>query len=95
MIKPLPPLPFTGRGLPTVFNQEIDYFTILSRMTEKIDEITKAINTKLTDIVKERINDIMLDVTYDEDTETITFKANLRGGDTHEYDPVSKTMIIK
>lgn len=37
-ITPLDPFWFTNRGLPTVFDQEIDYFTILSQLRGKINE---------------------------------------------------------
>lgn len=37
-ITPLNPFWFGNRGLPTVFDQEIDYFTILSQLRGKINE---------------------------------------------------------
>lgn len=37
-INPLDPFWFGNRGLPTVFDQEIDYFTILSQLRGKINE---------------------------------------------------------
>lgn len=37
-ITPLDPFWFSNRGLPTVFDQEIDYFTILSQLRGKINE---------------------------------------------------------
>ena len=37
-ITPLDPFWFTNRGLPTIFDQEIDYFTILSKLRGKINE---------------------------------------------------------
>lgn len=37
-ITPLDPFWFSNRGLPTVFDQEIDYFTILSQLRGKIND---------------------------------------------------------
>lgn len=37
-ITPLNPFWFSNRGLPTVFDQEIDYFTILSQLRGKIND---------------------------------------------------------
>lgn len=37
-ITPLDPFWFSNRGLPTVFDQEIDYFTILSHLRGKIND---------------------------------------------------------
>ena len=37
-ITPLDPFWFSNRGLPTIFDQEIDYFTILSQLRGKINE---------------------------------------------------------
>lgn len=37
-INPLDPFWFSNRGLPTVFDQEIDYFTILSQLRGKIND---------------------------------------------------------
>lgn len=43
-INPLDPFWFSNRGLPTVFDQEIDYFTILSRLRDKINDTINLIN---------------------------------------------------
>jgi len=43
-INPLDPFWFSNRGIPTVFDQEIDYFTILSRLRAKINETVNLIN---------------------------------------------------
>lgn len=43
-ITPLNPFWFGNRGLPTVFDQEIDYFTILSQLRGKINETITLIN---------------------------------------------------
>lgn len=43
-INPLDPFWFSNRGIPTVFDQEIDYFTILSRLRNKINDTINLIN---------------------------------------------------
>ena len=43
-INPLDPFWFSNRGIPTVFDQEIDYFTILSQLREKINDTVNLIN---------------------------------------------------
>ena len=43
-INPLDPFCFSNRGIPTVFDQEIDYFTILSRLRDKINDTINLIN---------------------------------------------------
>lgn len=43
-ITPLDPFWFSNRGLPTVFDQEIDYFTILSQLRGKINDTITLIN---------------------------------------------------
>lgn len=43
-ITPLDPFWFSNRGLPTVFDQEIDYFTILSQLRGKINETINLID---------------------------------------------------
>lgn len=43
-INPLDPFWFSNRGIPTVFDQEIDYFTILSRLRDKINDTINLIN---------------------------------------------------
>lgn len=44
-IDPLDAFWFSNRGLPTVFDQEIDYFTILSNLRAKINETIDLVNT--------------------------------------------------
>lgn len=45
MINPLLPFWFENRGLPTVFDQEIDYFTILSNFKNTINQTITLVNS--------------------------------------------------
>lgn len=49
-INPLDPFWFSNRGLPTVFDQEIDYFTILSQLRGKINDTVNLINELETEV---------------------------------------------
>jgi len=49
-ITPLDPFWFSNRGLPTVFDQEIDYFTILSQLRGKINDTVNLINELETEV---------------------------------------------
>lgn len=50
MINPLDPYWFNNRGLPTVFDQEIDYFTIISRFRDSLNDCITTINELETDV---------------------------------------------
>jgi chromosome segregation ATPase len=49
-ITPLDPFWFSNRGLPTVFDQEIDYFTILSQLRGTINDTVELINELETEV---------------------------------------------
>lgn len=57
-------LAFASRGLPTVFSQEIDYFTILSRLSETILKLSEQVDTNTSNITNNSnsINQIKSDL---------------------------------
>lgn len=64
-----------NRGLPTIFPNDIDYFTIASRQQEQIEALRAYIedtfNSEIQHKIDQRFNQLMIAAAYDEPTETL------------------------
>lgn len=95
-ITPLDPFWFSNRGLPTVFDQEIDYFTILSQLRKTINDTVNLINeleTKVNslssevDRIKARLSAI--------EAKLITLEAELKAYIDEKIDGVEERLDEK
>jgi chromosome segregation ATPase len=95
-INPLDPFWFSNRGIPTVFDQEIDYFTILSQMQGKINDTINLINeleaevnslSSELDRIKARLSAI--------ETKLVTLEAELKAYIDEKIDGVEERLDEK
>lgn len=95
-ITPLDPFWFSNRGLPTVFDQEIDYFTILSQLrgtinatVELINELESEVNSLSSELdgIKARLTAI--------ETTLVTLEAELKAYIDEQVDGVEERLDEK
>lgn len=95
-ILPIGPFWFGNRGIPTVFDQEIDYFTIISQLEGKINETINLINELESEVnslsseldgIKARLTEI--------ETTLITLEADLKAYIDEQVDGVEERLDEK
>lgn len=71
--------------LPLAYDESLSYYEVLCKLTHKMNEIIKVINGQISDVlrnlIKEEFNNIMVDVMYIEETQTIRFAINEKEGE--------------
>ena len=85
--------------LPSAYSDSLSYYEALELLTNKMNEIIKALNDDYTDLVKqyldEYFNSIMIDASYKEETKTLVLsKISVYDG-VHTYDPKQTAIIIE
>lgn len=57
--------------LPLVYDESISYYEVLDKTVQKLNELIEVMNDKLDEYVRARIDELFINATYDEATETI------------------------
>lgn len=82
--------------IPGVYDEALSYQEILAKVIHEINDLWDVLSGKLSQKLIEKLNQIMVDIVYNEEDECIIFKlTNPDGGDVHEFDPDTGTMYIK
>lgn len=82
--------------LPVVYDDSLSYYEQLCKIREKLNELIKAVQGDISDLIEAYFNELMIDAIYDESTETITLKKEVSiTGYTHTYSADNKEMVIK
>ena len=75
---PFPPNWQCVKVLPTVYDDSLSYYEQLCKLTNKMNETVEFINGNLSEVIQnyidKKFNDLMINVIYDEATETIILK---------------------
>lgn len=95
-ITPLDPFWFSNRGLPTVFDQEIDYFTILSQLRGTLNDTVELINELETEVnsLSSELDGIKSRLTAIETT-LVTLEAELKAYIDEQVDGVEERLDEK
>lgn len=74
--------PCGAKVLPLAYDDSLSYYEQLCKLTSKVNEIINFINTNADDALKEYIdtqfNNLIINAIYDEGTETITLKKDVK-----------------
>ena len=74
--------PCSAKILPLTYDDSLSYYEQLCKLTSKMNEIVNFINTNVDDALKEYIDaqfdNLIIDAIYDENTETITLKKDVK-----------------
>lgn len=81
--------------LPLVYDDSMSYYEVLCKFRENLKELYDILDGKLGDQILTIIARLILNVTYDEETECITFNLDSDSGDRHVYDPLTNTLRIE
>lgn len=57
--------------LPLVYDDSLSYYEVLNKVAFKLNEIIGVINDELAEYIRERLDEIYIDASYDEETENI------------------------
>lgn len=75
-------IPCSAKILPISYDDSLSYYEQLCKLTSKINEIVDFINTNVDEALKEYIdaqfNNLIINAIYDESTETITLKKDVK-----------------
>lgn len=71
-------IPCGAKILPLSYDDSLSYYEQLCKLTNKMNEIVEFINGNLSEVIQnyidKKFNDLMINVIYDEATETIILK---------------------
>ena len=74
--------PCGAKILPLTYDDSLSYYEQVCKLTTKMNEIINVINTNLNEVLKEYIdtqfNNLIINAIYDENTETITLKKDVK-----------------
>lgn len=69
--------------LPLTYDESLSYYEVLCKLTHKMNEIIKIINGQISEVlsnlIKQEFNNLMVDVMYIEETQTIRFAVEEKG----------------
>lgn len=71
--KVLPLRFWSQKVLPLVYDDSLSYYEVLCKVTDKLNEVIKYVQTTVKDEIAELISEYFVDLVYDPSTETITF----------------------
>lgn len=85
--------------LPTAYGNSLSYYEELEKIACKVNEIIEFLDgdfeSKIDELIEKYFNQIMIDATYDESTETIVLKKEIIStGDYHIYHDDTKTIEV-
>ena len=63
---------FSQKVLPLVYDDSLSYYEVLSKVTQKLNELITAFNDEVIDMIKEAVNKFFVSTMYNYQTETIT-----------------------
>lgn len=81
--------------LPVVYDDSLSYYEQLCKIREKLNELIKAVQGDISDLIEAYFNELMIDAIYDESTETIVLEKELTvNGTSHTYNAGERSMNI-
>ena len=85
------------KALPTVYEDALSYYEVLSKLIGCMEEMQEILNGDLTDYMKQILKDVIFRATYDEKEEMIIFAHEIiqTGEDMHIYDSNDNTIYVK
>lgn len=63
---------WSQKVLPLVYDDSLSYYEVLGKVTERLNDLIGVINDELDDYVRERIDELFINATYDATNESIT-----------------------
>lgn len=63
--------------LPLVYDESLSYYEVLSKVANKINEVIDYVDNVMVDRIKELVSDLVIDASYDAETETLTIDIEL------------------
>lgn len=74
--------PCGAKILPLTYDDSLSYYEQVCKLTTKMNDIINVINTNLNEVLTEYIdsqfNNLIINAIYDENTETITLKKDVK-----------------
>ena len=85
--------------LPLVYDDSLSYYEVLCQVQAKINELINNYNNdfekQITQYIEDHFNEIMVQASYDEELERITFQAEIIADGGHKYNINKKAIEIE
>ena len=63
--------------LPLVYDESLSYYEVLNKVVYKVNEVIEYVDNVLVDRIRELVSNLVVDASYDENTETLTIEIEL------------------
>lgn len=63
--------------LPLVYDESLSYYEVLSKVVNKVNEVIDYVDNVMVGRIKELVSDLVIDASYDAETETLTIDIEL------------------
>lgn len=57
--------------LPLVYDDSLSYYEVVGKVTNRLNDVIEVINNELEEYVKDRINELFINATYDSTNQSI------------------------
>ena len=63
--------------LPLVYDESLSYYEVLNKVVYKVNEVIGYVDNVLVGRIRELVSSLVVDASYDENTETLTIEIEL------------------
>ena len=71
--------PYCQKILPLTYDDSLSYYEAVCKLTSKMNEIIKAIDDNLEDMIRSQLDNLFINAMYDAETETLVLVLEMKG----------------